>query len=141
GPGHSSFAGVLCRRGGPRPPPHRAGRAAWEGSPAYSRELPRHGGILSDFLAGWFNRQVVRVQHGVGERGPRSQVTGEPVAGPETLPVEELAKSRADVAGDALEHRLIDDYYAARTWAFEDIDVPLLSAANWRGPGLHPRGN
>ncbi|MFL5089687.1 MAG: CocE/NonD family hydrolase [Xanthobacteraceae bacterium] len=125
----------------PMRPPHLAALVIWEGSSDYYRELARHGGILSDFLASWYPRQVVRLQHGVGERGPRSQVTGETVAGPETLREEELARNRADVAGDALKHRLIDDYYAARTWAFEDIDVPLLSAANWGGQGLHPRGN
>src|SRR5262249_38673183 len=107
----------------------------------YYRELARHGGILCDFLDSWYPRQVVRLQHGVGERGPRSQVTGEPVAGPPTLPEAELAKNRADVAGEALRRPLIDDYYGARTWAFEKIDVPLLSAANWGGQGLHPRGN
>src|SRR5262249_54048087 len=86
-------------------------------------------------------RQVVRVQHGVGGRGPVSRVTGEPVAGPETLPEKELATNRADVAGEAARRRLLDGYYAARIGAFEKIDVPLLSAANWGGQGLHPRGN
>ncbi len=37
--------------------------------------------------------------------------------------------------------RLIDDYYRARTPELGRIDVPLLSAANWGGQGLHPRGN
>src|SRR5204862_1074076 len=43
--------------------------------------------------------------------------------------------------GDALHHRLIDDYYKARLPKFEDVETPLLSAANWGGMGLHPRGN
>jgi uncharacterized protein len=81
------------------------------------------------------------VQHGVGERGARSVVTGEPVAGPPTLSEAELAANRADIPGEARRRRLIDDYYAARTAAFEAIDAPLLSAANWGGMGLHPRGN
>ena len=81
------------------------------------------------------------MQHGVGERGFKSVVTGEPVAGPPTLPEEELRTNRADCDGDALRHRLIDDYYRARLPKFEDIDTPLLSAANWGGMGLHPRGN
>src|SRR5262249_31672162 len=37
--------------------------------------------------------------------------------------------------------RLVDDFYRARLVAFENIEVPLLSAANWGGQGLHPRGN
>ncbi len=125
----------------PLRPPHLAALVIWEGSSDYYRELARHGGILCDFLSSWYGRQVVQVQHGVGARGAVSQVTGEPIAGPPTLPEEEIAKSRADVPGDALRHRFIDDYYKARSWAFEKIDVPLLSSANWGGVGLHPRGN
>ena len=125
----------------PLRPPHLAALIAWEGSSDYYRELARHGGILCDFLDSWYRRQVLRVQHGVGERGFRSQVTGEPVAGPPTLSGQELAANRADVGDDARRRRFIDDYFQARTWAFEKIDVPLLSAANWGGQGLHPRGN
>src|SRR5262245_27750493 len=125
----------------PLRPSHLAALCIWEGSSDYYRELARHGGILSDFLKSWYPRQVANLQHGVGERGPVSRVTGEPVAGPETLGEDALAKNRADVPGDALRRRLMDDYYAARSWVFEKIDVPLLSAANWGGQGLHPRGN
>ncbi len=122
-------------------PPHLAALCIWEGSSDYYRELCRHGGILSDFYGSWWPRQVVRVQHGQGERGFKSQVTGEPVAGPETLPEAELAQNRADSAGEAKRRRLCDDYHAARTAQFEDIEAPLLSAGNWGGMGLHSRGN
>jgi predicted acyl esterase len=125
----------------PLRPPHLAALCIWEGSSDYYRELARHGGILCDFLESWYPRQVVSKQHGVGDRGPVSQVTGESVAGPDTLSEAQLAKNRADTPGEALAHRLIDDYYQARSWEFEKIDVPLLSAANWGGQGLHPRGN
>jgi predicted acyl esterase len=125
----------------PLRPPHLAALCIWEGSSDYYRELCRHGGILCDFLDDWSRRQVTSVQYGVGTRGPKSPVTGELAAGPETLPEQELAKNRADVAGEALRRRLIDDYYRARTPRFEQIDVPMLSAANWGGQGLHPRGN
>ena len=81
------------------------------------------------------------MQHGVGERGPKSAVTGEPVAGPATLTDAELARNRADADGDAARHHLIDDHYKSRLPRFEDIEAPLLSAANWGGMGLHPRGN
>ncbi len=122
-------------------PPHLAALCAWEGSSDYYRDLSRHGGILCDFLETWSRRQVVSVQHGVGERGPRSRVTGEPVAGPATLSEQELAKNRAAVAREALSRRFIDDYYRARMPDFAKISAPLLSAANWGGMGLHPRGN
>src|SRR5262249_18685528 len=125
----------------PLKPKHLAALCIWEGSSDYYRELCRHGGILSDFLSSWFPRQVGTVQHGIGERGAKSVVTGEPVAGPATLAPEELAKNRADPADDALRHRLINDYYRSRLPKFEDIETPLLSAANWGGMGLHPRGN
>jgi uncharacterized protein len=125
----------------PLQPKHLAALCIWEGSSDYYRELCRHGGILSDFFSSWYPRQVTAVQHGVGERGFKSAVTGEPVAGPPTLSDEELRKSRADCDGNALRHRLIDDYYRARLPKFEDIDTPLLSSANWGGMGLHPRGN
>jgi predicted acyl esterase len=125
----------------PLRPPHLAALCIWEGSSDYYRELARHGGILCDFLKNWSERQVTNVQYGVGERGPKSPVTGELVAGPETLPEAELAANRADVAGEAHARRLIDDYYRARTPEFAEIDVPFLSAANWGGQGLHPRGN
>ncbi len=125
----------------PLKPPHLAALCIWEGSSDYYRELARHGGILCDFLPDWSRRQVTSVQYGVGDRGPKSVVTGEPVAGPETLPEAELAKNRADVGGEALRRKLIDDYYRARTPDFGKIDVPILSAANWGGQGLHPRGN
>ena len=122
-------------------PPHLAAACIWEGSSDYYRELCRHGGMLSDFLSSWFPRQVISVQHGVGERGLKSRVTGEWVSGPETLNEDELARNRADTPGEPQRRRLLDDYYASRIADFANIDVPLLSAANWGGIGLHLRGN
>jgi predicted acyl esterase len=122
-------------------PPHLAAMCIWEGSSDYYRELCRHGGILSDFFNSWFPRQVATVQHGVGTRGSKSAVTGELVAGPNTLSDVELAMNRADSPGEAKRRKLYDDYYAARTADFSKIDAPLLSAANWGGMGLHTRGN
>ena len=66
----------------PLKPKHLAALCIWEGSSDYYRELCRHGGILSDFYSSWYPRQVTAVQHGVGDRGAKSVVTGEPVAGP-----------------------------------------------------------
>ena len=122
-------------------PPHLTALCIWEGSSDYYRELCRHGGILSDFLNSWHPRQVASVQYGVGTRGKKSVVTGEYVAGPETLPKEELAKNVADTPGEPKRRRLFDDYYSKRIAKFEDIEAPLLSAGNWGGMGLHTRGN
>ncbi len=122
-------------------PPHLAAMCIWEGSSDYYRELARHGGILCDFLNSWFNRQVLTVQYGLGDRGARNPVTGETIAGPDNFSDEQLRKNRADVDGEALRRPLIDDYYRARMVDFAKIKAPLLSAGNWGGMGLHPRGN
>ena len=122
-------------------PPHLAAMCIWEGSSDYYRELCRHGGILSDFLNSWHPRQVASVQHGVGTRGAKSVVTGEWVAGPETLINDELASNCADTPGEAKRRRTLDEYHASRTAEFETIEAPLLSAGNWGGMGLHTRGN
>ncbi len=122
-------------------PPHLAALCIWEGSSDYYRELCRHGGILSDFFNSWHPRQVGSVQHGLGERGAKSAVTGEAVAGPDTLSDAELAENCADSPGEAKRRKLCDDYHAARTADFSQIEAPLFSAANWGGMGLHTRGN
>ena len=122
-------------------PPHLAAMCIWEGSSDYYRELCRHGGILCDFLNSWYNRQVLTVQYGLGDRGARSVVTGDTIAGPDNFSDEQLKKNRADVDGEALRRPLIDDYYRPRMVDFSRIKAPLLSAGNWGGQGLHPRGN
>jgi uncharacterized protein len=125
----------------PLRPPHLAALCVWEGASDYYRELCRHGGILCDFLHSWWHRQVTSVQYGVGERGAHSIITGEPVGGQQTLPEAELARHRTDVAEEALQRRMIDAHYQAHIPRYEDIEAPLLSAANWGGQGLHTRGN
>ena len=122
-------------------PPHLAAICVWEGAADYYRDLARHGGILSQFLESWFPRQCASVQHGVGDRGPRSAVTNELVAGPETLSDKELAQNRSDAPAETLKRPLCDDYYRVRSGDFSKVKVPLLSSANWGGQGLHPRGN
>jgi uncharacterized protein len=122
-------------------PPHLAAICAWEGAGDHYREATRHGGIFSRFLTNWFPRAVHRVQHGLGERGPRSRVTAEPVCGPEALPDEELKKNRIDFEAWMLEHALDGAAHRGRSPQWERIEVPFLSAANWGGQGLHTRGN
>jgi predicted acyl esterase len=122
-------------------PPHLAAMCVWEGSADWFRDMTHHGGILSTFWANWYDMQVKTVQHGLGERGPRSKVTGDLVCGPETLSEEQLASNRCDLGNEILAHPLDDDYYKARSANWSRIAVPFLSAANWGGQGLHPRGN
>ena len=122
-------------------PPHLAAICVWEGWADYYRDGARHGGIACTFRKNWQEMQVVTVQHGRGERGPRSRVTGEFVCGDQTLSDDELKRNRADMWANCVSRPLVDDYYRERTADLSKVNVPLLSAANWGGQGLHTRGN
>src|SRR5215470_7467225 len=122
-------------------PPHLAAMCIWEGSADWYRDMTHHGGILCTFFANWYDMQVKTVQYGLGERGPRSRATGGLVCGDETLSDTELAKNRCDFGDDILAHPLDDRYHRDRSPVWEKVVTPFLSAANWGGQGLHPRGN
>ena len=122
-------------------PRHLAAMCIWEGSADWYRDMTHHGGILSTFWANWFDMQVKTVQYGLGTRGPRSSVNGLLVCGDETLSDAELAANRADFGDSILAHPLDDAYHQARSPDWSKVTVPFLSAANWGGQGLHPRGN
>ncbi|OGA24914.1 MAG: peptidase S15 [Betaproteobacteria bacterium RIFCSPLOWO2_02_FULL_67_26] len=122
-------------------PPHLAALCVWEGSADWYRDMTHHGGILSTFWDNWYDIQVKTVQHGLGERGPRSRATGVPVCGDETLSDAELARNRCDFGNGIFAHPLDDEYHRARSPVWEKVTAPLLTAANWGGQGLHPRGN
>ena len=122
-------------------PPHLAAICVWEGWNDPYRESARHGGIICSFRKNWQDMQVKTVQHGVGERGKKNPNTDELVCGPETLSEAELARNREDMWQSFLSRELIDDYYRERTADLSRVTVPLLSAANWGGQGLHTRGN
>ena len=122
-------------------PPHLAAICVWEGWCDNYRDANRHGGIITTFRKNWQDMQVKTVQHGQGERGAKSRVTGELVCGPETLSPEDLAKNREDMWAELLSRPLDGSYYRERTADLSKVTVPLLSAANWGGQGLHTRGN
>ncbi|KAI0595643.1 X-Pro dipeptidyl-peptidase C-terminal non-catalytic domain-containing protein [Biscogniauxia sp. FL1348] len=146
--GVSYYAGTQWRVAARRP----KGLAAiipWEGMSDYYRDRCRHGGILSNqFISIWWNRQVLVNQYG---RAGRSKLTFPPdgpgARGQEDtiegdLPDDVLVKNRQDQTVDNTEHRFRDeDYYASKEFRLEDIEVPLLSVANWGGILLHLRGN
>src|SRR5260221_6154156 len=113
----------------------------WEGAADWYRDMTHHGGILCSFWANWYDMQVKTVQHGLGERGARSRATGELVCGEETLADRELQKNRCNFGDEILAHPLDDEYHKARSPVWEKVKVPFLTAANWGGQGLHPRGN
>ncbi len=122
-------------------PPHLAAMCIWEGAADWYRDATHHGGILSTFWANWFDMQVKTVQYGSGEAGRRSRVTGHLICGPELLSDLQLQQNRCDFGAEIRSHPLDDAYHKARSPLWEKITVPLLTAANWGGQGLHTRGN
>ena len=122
-------------------PPHLAAMCIWEGAADWYRDMTRHGGILSTFWANWYDMQVKTVQHGVGEAGRRSRATGRLICGDALLSEVELEQNRCDFGADIREHALESDYHRSRSPDWSKVTVPFLSAANWGGQGLHPRGN
>ena len=123
-----------------RQPKGLAAMIPWEGMSDYYRDRCRHGGILSQqFIAFWWNRQVITNQYG----RPGRKVAN---WGPDTiegdLSEEELAANRQDQTIDNVKNRFRDDeYYASKDFDLADVKVPLLSVANWGGILLHLRGN
>ena len=106
-------------------PPHLTAIVPWEGMVDIYRDGMRHGGIFSNgFITAWQNRQVLPVQNGN-----------------KNMSKEELIANRTDPISMIKEHILDDDYYQSVTPDLSQITVPLLSAGNWGGIGLHPRGN
>jgi predicted acyl esterase len=122
-------------------PPHLAAMCVWEGAADWYRDMTHHGGILSTFWANWYDMQVKTVQYGLGARGPRNRITGALVCGDETFSDRELHRNRCDLGDEIRAHPLDDDYHKARSPVWERVTTPFLSAANWGGQGLHPRGN
>jgi predicted acyl esterase len=112
----------------------------WEGMSDYYRDRCRHGGILSNkFIKFWWDRQVVSNQYGLAGRAARDW-------GPDTiegdLTEDELRQNRQDQNIDNANNYFRDDlYYASKEYLLSDIQVPLLSVANWGGILLHLRGN
>jgi predicted acyl esterase len=122
-------------------PPHLKAIVPWEGSSDFYRDGGHHGGILShSFTFAWWPRQVLSNQHGSGDSVHRDRETGERTTGP-ALPPAVLEGNRADHPSDRLRHHLDDAWNRERSGQLEAIEVPVLSAANWGGPGMHLRGN
>jgi uncharacterized protein len=122
-------------------PPHLAAICAWEGGCDLYRDWSHHGGIFSDlFPTAWYPRQVQPNQHGNGATHHADRDTGEPTTGP-ALSQALLEGNRANHPNDLLNHPLDDSWYRQRTPDLGRVEVPLYSAGNWGGAGLHLRGN
>jgi putative CocE/NonD family hydrolase len=122
-------------------PPHLAAMCVWEGAADWYRDGTHHGGILNTMWARWYPQQVLNVQHGLGENGPRNPHNGMLVCGDETLSEDELRQNRVDFGEEILSHPLDGDYFRVRSPRWDKVVTPLLTAASLAGQGLHPRGN
>jgi hypothetical protein len=85
--------------------------------------------IADDPQAWWWNRQVVSNQYGLSGRAARNW-------GPDTLEGvlsdEELSAARQTQPKDTAASKFRDDeYYRSKDFNLADIEVPLLSVANW----------
>ncbi|MBM3341258.1 MAG: CocE/NonD family hydrolase [Betaproteobacteria bacterium] len=136
-----SYYGANQWRAAATQPPHLAAICIWEGWVDNYRDSTHHGGIICVFRKNWQDMQVKTVQHGVGEHGAKSRLTGDLVCGPETLSDDSLVKNRENMWANLLKNNLDGPYYHERSGDLSKVKVPLLSAANWGGQGLHPRGN
>jgi predicted acyl esterase len=122
-------------------PPHLAAICPWEGGSDLYRDWSHHGGILSNvFPEAWLPRQVLPNQNGNASTAHRDRETNDITTG-EPLSPEMLPFNRADHLRDLLEHPLDDAWFRARSPNLPRIEVPVYSAGNWGGAGLHLRGN
>jgi predicted acyl esterase len=122
-------------------PPGLAAICPWEGYWDHYRDNSHHGGILSSsFMSGWWPRQVLSNQHGNGDTHYADPDTGERTTGP-ALSSAMLSGNRTDHVAEHLRHPLDDEWHRGRTPDLARVTVPLLSAGNWGGPGVHLRGN
>src|SRR6266850_60287 len=122
-------------------PPHLAAILPWQGTYDFYRDRTRQGGILgSGFLKRWWNRSVLRNQHGNPDTPLTDLSTGERNTGPESLAPAELATNRVEYIDNLLERPLNGPWYEERSARLDRIAIPALVVANWGGLGLHLRG-
>lgn len=136
-----SYYGINAWQVASLQPEYLAAICIWEGSADWYRDMTHHGGILSTFWANWYDMQVKSVQYGLGDSGPVSLITGRQICGDETLSEDQLAANRCDFGNEIYAHPFDDNYHKIRSAAWSKITTPILTAANWGGQGLHPRGN
>jgi uncharacterized protein len=114
----------------------------WEGGCDFYRDIAYHGGIASNlFWTAWWPRQVLVNQHGNGASTHVDPRSGERTTGPAALSAALLDGNRSAFPQDMLRHSLADAWHAERTPDLSRVQVPVLSAGNWGGPGVHLRGN
>ncbi len=104
-------------------PPSLKAIIPWEGAADMYRDFAYHGGIFCfGFVSNWYNNHMAH--HLLGRRGQDS---------PDAFSRHWLWHYMRD--------SLDSDAYYGRQARWEDIRIPLYTAGNWSGMGLHLRGN
>jgi predicted acyl esterase len=101
-------------------PPHLAAIVPWEGAADGYRDANRHGGIYSSGFTQAWAKNVSKYQSDKGKDSTNG------------LPRQDLPPLYPELLTPAQEQN---------NPKIADIQVPLLSAGNWGGAGLHLRGN
>ena len=123
-------------------PPHLAAMCIWEGAADWYRDMTHHGGIALHVLG-----KLVR--HAGEDRAIRRGRARQALARPRRAGVRagnavgcaSSQRTAARCGDDIRAHPLDDEYHRARSPVWSKVKTPLLSAANWGGQPLHPRGN
>ena len=104
-------------------PPSLKAMIPWEGAADMYRDFGYHGGIFSfGFATNWWNNHMAH--HLLGK--------------PQTSATDAFA---TPWLWEYMHNNLDGDWWRGRRAIWENIDVPLYSAGNWSGMGLHLRGN
>lgn len=105
-----------------RQPPSLKAIIPWEGFADLYRDALFHGGILNQFMTNWF---VTHLCHHLIGRASRHN--------PDTF--------QANVLWRWVRNNLDTGAFAGEQAQWDKITIPLFTAGNWSGMGLHLRGN
>ncbi|KND93905.1 Cocaine esterase [Tolypocladium ophioglossoides CBS 100239] len=135
-----SYFGTTQWQVAARRPKGLAAIIPWEGFSDYYRDACRHGGILSNGgLDKIWHRQIGSNQYGLPGRAARNW-GDDTIEG--SLSEKELEANRAMIVSEARKNKFRDEpRFASVNYNLENIEVPILSVANWGGIQLHLRGN
>jgi predicted acyl esterase len=103
-------------------PPALKAIIPWEGFADLYRDALFHGGILNQFMPQWF---VTHMCHHLAGRAYRDN--------PDTFQINTLWKW--------VRNNLDSGVFAGSQAQWDRITLPMLTAGNWSGMGLHLRGN
>jgi uncharacterized protein len=104
-------------------PPSLKAIIPWEGAADMYRDLAYHGGIFClGFVGNWFNNHMAHHLLGAPQQHNPDAFSN-------------------NWLWQYMRHSLDTGWFDQRRAAWDRIDVPLLTAGNWSGMGLHLRGN